>query len=41
MLHTSRSLVAIEDRHKHRDMDRLLIHVTIWRLPLVASQAGT
>ena len=26
MLHTSRSLIVIEDRHKHRNMDRLLIH---------------
>ena len=40
-LRASRSLIAIEDRHKHRNMDRLLIHVSIWRLPLVASQAET
>ena len=40
MLATLRSLIAIEDRHKHRNMDRLLIHVSIWRLPLVPARWG-
>lgn len=30
MLHTSRSLIVIEVRHKHRNVDKLLIHVSRW-----------
>ena len=33
--------IATDDRHRKCNMDRVLDRISLWRLPLVASQAGT